>query len=173
MMGFAPSGNVKSDLAERNRRSRAPLLRRLFVIGWNAGVLGHVLHFSLLMAAFASSVCHAFIISTSSSASQEAGWIFFLTHAGWPPLLWIWMTYVTACAVPVLYMFCPSSVPDREELLVRSQESGIAYPKKEEAAQTEDDADAGHLSIWNTVAYVQELLYTLVTIYTTVTFVGS
>ena len=77
----------------------------------------------------------------------------------------MWMNCLAACAVPAFYMFRPPSVPDREELLVRSQVTGVAYPKKE--------ADAGRLLQWSITDYFQELLYILATIYTTVTFLGS
>lgn len=167
MTGFVPSGSINSDLAERNQESRAPLLRRLFVIGWNGGVLGFVLYLIFVMAAVASSVGHAFTTSMSKSSSQEARWTFILTHAGWPPLVWMWMTCLTAYAVPTFYMFQPPSVPDREELLVRCKDTGVAYPKDDA------DVDAGRLSQWSITAYIQESLYTLVTIYTAVTFLGT
>ena len=165
MTGFVPSGSIKSDLPERNQRSCAPLMRRFFVIGWNGGVLGLVLYIFFVMAAVASSVGHVFTTSMPKSSSQEAGWMFILSHAGWPPLVWMWTTCLAAYAVPILYMFQPPSVPDREELLVRCKDTGVAYPKDDV------DADAGRL--WSTTAYIQELLYSLVTLYTTIAFLGS
>lgn len=179
MTGFTSSGSINSDLAERNRRSRAPLMRRLLVIGWNEGVLGHVLYMIFVVAAVASSVGQAFSTSTpnSSSEEEEGRWIYYiLTHAGWPPLTWIWMTCLSACAVPVLYMFRPPSVPDREKLLVRCPDTGVGYPKKEGENEGEAgaDADAGRSpSYWSAVACLQEFAYVLVTVYTTAMFVGS
>ena len=165
--GFASSGSMNSDVAERNRRLRAPLMRRLFVIGWNGGVLGHFLYMVVVMAAVASSVSQAFNTSMPNSTSQEEDvrWIFILTHAGWPPILWIYMTCLSACAVPILNIFRPPSVPEREKLLVRSQDTGVAYPKQ--------DADAERSPQWSTMDCIQELMYTLVTIYTTGIFVAS
>lgn len=164
--GFTSSGSLNCDLAERNRRSRAPLTRRLFVNGWNGGVLGHFLYMIFAMAAIATSLGQTFSILTRNSSSQErARWIFILTHAGWPPLSWIWMTCLSAFAIPILNIFRPPSIPDREKLLVRFQDTGVAYPKK--------GADAERLPQWSTTDYVQELMYSLVTIYTTALFVAS
>lgn len=167
MTGFASSGSINSDVAERNRRLRAPLMRRLFVNGWNGGVLGHFLYMVFVMAAVISSVGQAFNTSMPNSTAQEeenVRWIFILTHAGWPPLSWICMNCLSACAVPILNIFQPPSVPEREKLLVRSQDTGVAYPKQDAHAER---------SSWSTMDYIHELMYTLVTIYTTGIFVAS
>jgi hypothetical protein len=86
--------------------------------------------------------------------------IAILTHAGWPPILWL--SCALSCWVPISYSIWPPDCPPREELLERDPKTGIAYPK-EETKYTH--------SGWST--WVHELHYSLVTLYTIGVFVVS
>jgi len=55
--------------------------------------------------------------------------ISLLTHAGWPPI--IWLTCVMSCWVPINYALFPPNCPDRQDLLDRDPVTGVAYPKEE------------------------------------------
>jgi hypothetical protein len=56
-----------------------------------------------------------------------------LTHAGWPPVLWL--VCVVSCWTPVQYAISPPTVPDRNVLLYREERKdgslGAAYPTDE------------------------------------------
>jgi hypothetical protein len=83
-----------------------------------------------------------------------------LTHAGWPPV--IWLTCVLSCWVPINYALFPPSCPDRQDLLDRDPDTGVAYPK-EEAKKTQ--------ATW--AAWAFEAQNSFITLYMTVIFILS
>lgn len=154
---FSSSGSQQSELNERDPVHRAGLFRRLRVIILGSGVYMHVFYIAFAVSAVIVSTVRGIQIN---KGSVEQTLLFMLTHACWPPLLWL--IALCSCWAPVHYTIWPPNMPDREELLDRDPKTGIAYPK----------ASAKQLK-WGKKNMLHEFLYFLLTAYTTVLFVGS
>ncbi|KAJ9631285.1 hypothetical protein H2204_008227 [Knufia peltigerae] len=155
---FTSSGSQKADLNERNPQMRAPVWRRLKVTIWDCQCYMHLVYIAFALAAVGLSMYWNFTDSQNRTAKQVL--IALLTHAFWPPL--IWLTSVLSCWVPISYALFPPSEPDRQELLVRDPVTGVAYPS-EESKKTKIS--------W--AAYAFEVEYSMITVYTTVVFILS
>ncbi|KIW43641.1 uncharacterized protein PV06_04725 [Exophiala oligosperma] len=155
---FTSSGSQKADLNERNPQMRAPVWRRLKVTIWDCQCYMHLVYIAFALAAVCLSMYWNFTDSQNRTAKQVL--IALLTHAFWPPL--IWLTSVLSCWVPISYALFPPSEPDRQELLVRDPVTGVAYPS-EESKKTKIS--------W--AAYAFEVEYSMITVYTTVVFILS
>jgi hypothetical protein len=154
-MSFSSSGSIKDALNERDALKRAPLHRRLKVIMIDCGGIVHLIYVLFTLTAVILSAVRAF--------KQEGKWNrleYLLTHIGWPPMLWVPMMH--AALIPLRYAIWPPSVPDREELLVRDPKTGVARPKEEWKNQR-----------WTGTTHLQELMYTLATLYTVTLFIGT
>ena len=152
---FKPTGSLSSELKERQRRHRAPLLRRLVVILWNYCGLFHLLYTLFVLAAVAKS---------SSKCGVESDMrhrlVCLLTHAFWPPVSWL--VFVASVWTPVIYAINPPSMPENEDLLDQDEKTRVAYPKK----------DSKQIQNKPSNAYF-EFQYMLMTIYVTTIFVGT
>lgn len=154
---FSSSGSIDSVIDERDARTRAPLFRRLKAIWWNGGAFIHILYVLFTVGAAASSTARAFL---STADTYQDRLFYMLTHAGWPPLVWLVAT--AACMVPIKYAVSPPTMPDREDLLHREKGTGIAHP-----------TEGAKRNRWGKTNILHEGFYALVTIYTTVIFIGS
>jgi hypothetical protein len=154
-MSFAPSGSIKDALNERDPLARAPLHRRLKVIMIDCGGIVHLVFVLFMVVAVILSCVRAFQRHDKWSRLE-----YLLTHACWPPMLWIPMVH--ACLIPLRYAISPPSMPEREELLKRDPKTSIAHPKKEWKDQR-----------WTISNHFQEALYILATLYTITLFVGT
>lgn len=99
-------------------------------------------------------------ITNKNNRTAKEVLIALLTHAFWPPI--IWMTCIMSCWIPINYALFPPDEPDRQDLLVRDPDTGVAYPSEESKKTRVGWAAYGH-----------ELMYTGTTIYTAVVFVLS
>ena len=154
---FTPSGGIKSELNERDSHLRAPLGWRLKVILWDCNVIMHVVYLLFCMAAVTKSTVDGIIINKGST---EQTLLYMLTHACWPPILWL--IAVNACWAPIHYAIWPPTVPDREDLLDRDPTTGIAHPTKEAKSIVWDKTNAFH-----------EIQYSMLTVYIIVLFIGT
>ena len=157
MASFASSGSIDSVINERDARTRAPLVRRLRVILLNGGVLIHVMYILFTAAAVAASLVRTF--TTTADAWQDR-LFYVLTHAGWPPL--VWLVASVACTVPIKYAVDPPAMPDREDLLQRDKDTLIAHP-----------TEGAKRARWGKSNLLHEGFYVLITAYTTAIFFGS
>lgn len=155
---FSSSGSIESTLDERDIHARASLLRRLKVILWDGGALIHLAYLLFTLGAVGFSVARMFISPGLSSA--EARLVYFLTHAGWPPLFWL--VTVLACWTPIKYALSPPAVPDRDDLVQREKETGIAHP-----------TEGAKRPRWGVSHIVLEGLNAGIVVYTAVLFFGS
>lgn len=155
---FTSSGSQKADLNERDPLLRAPVWRRLKVTLWDCQCYLHLIYIMFTLAAVGVSLYWNFTDSKNDTAKKTL--IALLTHAGWPPV--IWLTCVLSCWVPINYALFPPSMPDRQDLLDRDPDTGVAYPT-EEAKRTKCS--------W--AAWAFELQYTFLTLYMTTVFVLS
>jgi hypothetical protein len=137
--GFKSSGSVSSDLNERSRQTRAPLLRRLRVTLFSHLAIIHLLFILACLTGLALNLARTFLPPTNSipnlwstapiTTSGER-LEFFITRLGWPPLFWL--QFVASAATPIVYAIWPPAMPEeREELLERDEKTGVAYPKLE------------------------------------------
>ena len=154
---FSSSGSINSPINERDGRERAGLVRRLVSILWHGGVYMHVLYIMFTLGSAALSISRAF---TGPAKTYQDRLFYILTHAGWPPL--IWLVASVACTTPIKYAVDPPTMPDREELLHRSKETGIAHPTRGATRPR-----------WGKSNYLHEGFYAIVTVYTAVIFFGS
>ncbi|KAJ4365374.1 hypothetical protein N0V95_000521 [Ascochyta clinopodiicola] len=154
---FSSTGSQQSELNERDPVHRAGLFRRLRVILLQSGVWMHFAYIVFCVAAVAVSTARGVILN---KGSIEQTLVFMLTHACWPPLLWL--IALASCWAPLHYAIWPPNMPDRESLLDRDPNTGIAYPK----------AEAKGLK-WGQKNMLHEVLYFLLTAYTIVLFILS
>ena len=118
----------------------------------------HLLYLLFTLGAVASSIARMFVRSGPRNAEDRL--VYFLTHAGWPPL--IWLAAVLAAWTPINYAIRPPAVPDRDDLLQREKDVGIAHPK-EGAKRTR----------WGASTIVLEGFNNGITLYAAVIFFGS
>lgn len=74
----------------------------------------------------------------------------------------LWLLCITACCEPIRYAIWPPAMPDREELLERDAETGIARPKAHWKKQR-----------YTKTTFWHEMQYSGVTIFTSVIFFGA
>jgi hypothetical protein len=117
----------------------------------------HVTYIVFCIAAVALSSVRGILINRGS---VEQTLLYMLTHACWPPLLWL--IALSACWAPVHYTIWPPNMPDREELLQRDPKTGIAYPK-----------ESAKRIRWQKKNILHEVQYMLLTAYTLVLFIGT
>ena len=116
----------------------------------------HVVYVLFTLGAVGSSMARVFLVSSGS----EARLIYMLTHVGWPPMFWF--VILAACWIPIKYAISPPSMPDREDLMQREKDLGVAHPR-EEAKHTR----------WGFSYILLEFFYAAITVYITVLFIGS
>ncbi len=153
---FSASGSIANDLNERDARRRAPLHRRLKAVLWDCRAFMHLAYILFCFAAASYSTVHAF---TDTNNATDM-WIHLLTHAFWPPVLWL--VCVTACWIPIYYALCPPDMPEREELLDRDPITGVAHPKESAKGVR-----------WSKTNFLHEIQYSGLSIFTAVIFFGS
>lgn len=156
---FSSSGSISSELNERDPTLRAPLLRRLRVILWDYKVIMHAVYILFCTVAVVLSTVRAFA-EGNHSHSASGILMYLLTHAAWPPILWL--VCLVSCWVPIGYAIKPPTTPDREELLERHPVTGVKYPSAK--AKVTD---------WDRSNVLHELLYGCLTVYTTAMFIGT
>ena len=132
-------------------------MRRLKVIWWNCGVWIHVIYLLFIVGAASSSIVRTIFVATGSWRDRL---FYVLTHTAWPPM--VWLITMAACTIPIHYSVRPPSMPDREDLLERDKETGIAHPTK-----------GAKQPRWGKSNLLEELFYGLVAAYTTTLFVGT
>jgi hypothetical protein len=154
---FSSSGSQRSELNERDAVHRANLYRRLRIIVFGSGVYMHVLYILFCVAAVTVSTARGIVIN---SGSVKQTLLYMLTHACWPPVLWL--IALNASWAPIQYAIWPPNMPEREELLCRDQVSGVAYP-----------TEGARKMHWSKSRMLHEMQYTLLTLYAFSVFVGS
>jgi len=155
---FTSSGSQSSELNERDVNLRAGLWRRLRVTLFDCKAWIHLVYIIFVLGSIGLS-CYYCYASVNNQTTKDYV-LYILTHCGWPPILWL--VCVVSCWAPIQYAICPPTVPDREDLLVREPETGVAYPS-EEARKVKQTS-------WH---LLHEFQYSLICIYTTVVFVYS
>jgi len=152
---FKPTGSLQSALNERNPKRRAPLYRRIWTVLINYLAVFHTAYVYFVLVAVVLSTFRCF-----HQHGLRAKLIGLLTHAFWPPLTWI--IVCSAFWIPFTYACDPPTMPDREELLIRDDKTGIAHPtpKSKKIA-------------WSSQSSIFELEYCVTTVFTAIVFVAA
>lgn len=132
--------------------------RRLKVTIWNYKAFVHLAYIIFVVVAITLSTWHCFSDAKHNTPRKKA--VAILTHAGWPPVLWV--VCMISCWAPIQYALAPPSMPHREELMTTDPTSGVSYPNAQ--------ARVTQISRWHTL---HELGYSLISIYTCILFVLS
>jgi len=157
MAVFTSSGSQSSELHERTPHLRAPMHRRLKFIIWDCSAWLHVAFILFVLVAVGLSTYWVF---TDYYPTRKLRLIGLLTHAGWPPV--IWLTCMVSCWVPISYAVTPPDMPDREALMDRDPKTGVAYPTKwAKATKTS----------W--ITWSHEVQYSIVSVSITGVFIAS
>ncbi|PVH73782.1 glycosyltransferase family 2 protein [Cadophora sp. DSE1049] len=158
-IAFLASGAIRDKLKERNPKLRAGLLVRLKLMGWNCRVYFHLLFVGFCLGAAGIDWWRAWKVGQRANDIVPA-LRHLLVNSMLPPLWWLML--VLAYLIPVVYVFFPPSVPDREELWDFDQKTGVGYPKVKEMKQ-----------VWGVLPLVREVLWGLTIVYCIVLFVGT
>ena len=153
---FKSTGSLGSPLNERDAASRKGMIYRLFSILIQCQAIFHLLfvYFAITGAVIATYKC--FIIERGTSRILR----YLITYTWWPPVTWIFLA--SSIWTPIAYAINPPTVPDREELLNRDPDTGIAHPR-----EVTKRIAFGAQAAWF------ELEYTVTTLYTCLCFAAT
>lgn len=168
---FTSSGSQSSALNERDEKLRAPVLRRLKVTLWDCKAWLHFTYIFFVLGSVGLSVWRIFASVENKypdpkkkQTPTDAYLLDLLTHAGWPPVLWV--VCMVSCWAPIHYALFPPTVPDVDVLLSREERKdgglGPAYPT-DEAKKIKQSK----------VHILHEVQYSMLCAYQTVVFVWS
>lgn len=153
---FKPTGSLGSALNERDADSRKGMLGRLFGILIQCQAIFHLLFVYFVITGAVIVTYKCFIIEIGIHDILTC----LITHAWWPPITWIFLA--NSMWTPVAYAINPPTVPDREELLNRDPDSGIAHPR-----------EVSKKTAFGAQAFIFEAEYTITTLYTTLCFAAT
>lgn len=152
---FKATGSLKSSLSERDPKLRAPMYRRVWTILVNYLAGFHVGYVYFVLVAVTLSTYRCFLKNTLRDKL-----ICLVTHAFWPPLTWI--IVCSSMWIPFTYAVDPPTMPDREDLLIRDQKTGVPHPKPE-----------AKKIAFRSQSALFEFEYSFTTLFTTVVFVAA
>ncbi|KAE8405872.1 nucleotide-diphospho-sugar transferase [Aspergillus pseudonomiae] len=122
---FKPTGSLASALNERDPKLTKNMFVRLRVMLLNYMVSFHLAFVYVTLVAVIISSYRCFAIEDSAKDII----ICLITHAFWPPFAFFFIC--SSMWTPIAYAINPPIMPDREELLVRDQKTGVAHPTEE------------------------------------------
>ena len=147
------------------------MVRRLKVILIDCKAWLHLVYICFAIGSGVLSVCRVAVSSKNkypdpsrNVSSEESYLLDLLTHAGWPPVLWL--LCIISCWVLIQYELFPPTVPSVDVLLEREERKegglGPAYPT-EDAKRTKQSKS--HI--------LHEIQYTALCLYQAVVFAWS
>merc|ERR1712093_346795 len=157
IVAFKPTGSLGNALNERDPKNKKSMLRRLWAILFNYMA---IFHFVFVYFTLVAVVLTSYRVFFPEGQSLNNIFVGLITHAFWPPLTFLFLC--SSLWTPVSYAIDPPMVPEREELLVRDQRTGVAHPTTESKKVA-----FGGQAAWF------EFLYTGSTIYTALVFAYS
>jgi hypothetical protein len=158
-IAFLASGAIRDRLKERNKKLRAGLGTRLYLMGWNCRVYFHVIFVAFCFGAAGIDWYRAAKIHKETHNIVPA-LRHLLVNSMLPPTWWLMLAL--AYLIPVVYVFFPPTVPDREELLQFDPKTGVGYPKAKEIKHA-----------WGVLPLIREIIWGLTIIYCIVLFIGT
>ncbi|KAL8952981.1 MAG: hypothetical protein Q9222_001132, partial [Ikaeria aurantiellina] len=116
--------------------------QRLKVVCTECSVLPHTFVLGTCIAGavlFLHSAIHQIV------ASDGTPWRYIITHAGYPPALFLLSSALKNSCKPFWYALFVPPRPDREHYLAREDKSGLAYPTEKAKDQTHRHVSEWHL----------------------------
>ncbi|KAH4601907.1 hypothetical protein HBH82_167390 [Parastagonospora nodorum] len=154
-IAFLASGAIRDRLKERSETHRAGLWTRIKLMGIHCRIWFFVLFVPYCLGAAGLDWYRAY-----SQPSTNASLRHLLVNSMLPPMWWLFLA-ISFC-IPILYVFRPPTVPDRDDMMNFDQKTGAGQPKHQEIRQT-----------WGFLPLVREVAWGLTVVYVLVLFVGT
>ncbi|KAL8669320.1 MAG: hypothetical protein Q9168_006085 [Polycauliona sp. 1 TL-2023] len=117
---FTPSGlNVDVE-------ATTSVYKRMKAALWDHGFIMHVVIIASLLIGIAASLGAA-----SDSGNTSPIWTELFTRAGWPPIFFMWFTYIIDCWRPLSYSLNPPKAFKRITVMDRDPQTLVAYPNRQ------------------------------------------
>lgn len=158
-IAFLASGAIRDRLKERNKDLRAGLGVRLRLMGWNCRIYFHLLFCLFCLGAAGIDWWRAAKLHRATGDIVPA-LRHLLVNSMLPPMWWLML--FLAYLIPVVYVFFPMTVADRDDLMDFDPKTGAGYPKTKQINQT-----------WGVVPLIREIFWALTLIYCVVIFIGT
>lgn len=158
-IAFVASGAVRDQLKERNATLRAGLWTRIKLMGIHCRVWFFPLFVMYCLGAAGLDWYRAWKIGHDSGEIEQA-LRHLLVNSMLPPMWWLLL--VISYMVPVVYVFFPPTVPERDDMMNFDQKTGAGQPKHKEIKQ-----------VWSTLPLVREVVWGLTVVYVSVLFIGT
>lgn len=158
-IAFLASGAIRDRVKERNEKLRAGLRTRLRLLGLNCRIYFHVIFVLFCFGAAGVDWWRA------AKIHQHTGNIIpalrhLLVNSMLPPIWWLMLAL--SYMIPIVYLFFPSTVPDREDLMDFDPKTGVGYPKVKQIKQ-----------VWGVLPLAREIIWGLTSVYCLVLFIGT
>jgi hypothetical protein len=169
-IAFLASGAIRDRLKERSETQRAGLWTRIKLMGIHCRIWFFVLFVPYCLGAAGIDWYRAWRIghtglhpknhSDTTDTNMELVLRHLLVNSLLPPMWWLFLA-ISFC-IPIWYMFAPSTVPDRDDMMIFDQKTGAGQPKHQEIKQ-----------VWGGLPLVREVIWGLTVVYVIVLFVGT
>jgi len=154
-IAFLASGAIRDRLKERSETHRADLWTRVKLMGIHCRIWFFVLFVPYCLGAAGLDWYRAY-----RQPNTQASLRHLLVNSMLPPMWWLFLA-ISFC-IPILYVFRPPTVPDRDDMMDFDQKTGAGQPKHQEIRQT-----------WGFLPLVREVAWGLTVVYVVVLFVGT
>lgn len=158
-IAFLASGAIRDRLRERYANSRAGLKVRLKLMGIHCRIWFFVFFVLYCFGAAGLDWWRAWKIGHASGDIDKA-LRHLLVNSLLPPTWWIFLA--VAYLVPIVYVFFPPTVPERDDMMNFDPKTGAGQPKHKEIKQ-----------VWGFLTLFREILWALTVVYCLVLFVGT
>jgi hypothetical protein len=158
-IAFLASGAVRDRLKERSKEHRAGTWLRVKLLSIHCRIWFFVLFVAYCLGAGGIDWWRAW------KAGQVAGDVtaalrHLIVNSMLPPMWWLFLAI--SFLVPIVYIFSPPTVPERDDMMIFDPETGAGRPIHKEIKQ-----------IWGFLPMVREICWALTLIYVLVLFIGT
>ncbi|KAH7082723.1 nucleotide-diphospho-sugar transferase [Paraphoma chrysanthemicola] len=158
-IAFLASGAIRDRLKERSATHRAGLWTRIKLMGIHCRIWFFCLFVSYCLGAAGLDFWRAHRAAVESGNIEDA-LMHLLVNSMLPPMWWLFLAL--SFMVPILYVFFPPTVLDRDDMMNFDQKTGAGQPKHQEIEQ-----------VWGVLPLVREVVWALTVVYVIVLFVGT
>lgn len=158
-IAFVASGSIRDRLKERSATLRAGLWTRIKLMGIHCRIYFFIFFILYCLGAAGIDWWRAWKIGHRTGEVKLA-LRHLLVNSMLPPTWWLFLTI--SYLVPIMYVFFPPTVPDRDDMMNFDPKTGVGYPKHKEIKQ-----------VWGVLPLVREIIWGLTVVYVIVLFVGT
>jgi hypothetical protein len=158
-IAFLASGAIRDRLKERSAANRAGLGTRMKLMGIHCRIYFFVIFIGYCLGAAGLDWYRAWKIGHDTGNVEEA-LRHLLVNSLLPPTWWLFL--VISFLIPIVYVFFPPTVPDRDDMMDFDPKTGVGYPKHKEIKQ-----------VWGLLPLVREICWGLTVVYCLVLFIGT